>query len=843
MSLPLSPVEALLPDVRQALREGRQVVLQASPGAGKTTRIPPALLHEPWLDGQGMILLEPRRIAARMCASFMAGRRGERLGETIGYCVRLERLVSARTRIEVVTEGVLTRRLQEDPGLEGIGLVLFDEFHERSLHADLGLALVLDAQRQIRPDLRLLIMSATLDGEKIARLLPRPCLLSLEVPCFPVEVKYLGTPRSGRGEEDWERAIEKALREESGDILVFLPGEREIHRLERRLEERYPAGSLAIRPLYGRLPLPQQQSALQPCPQGVRRVVLSTPVAETSLTIEGIRTVIDSGRQRIPLLDRNSGLTRLATVRIAQSSAEQRRGRAGRTAPGVCYRLWSEMEHRHLKPHALPEIRSADLAGLALELALWGVRHPAELCWADVPPEESWQSALGLLRSLEAVDPAGRITGHGRRMARLGTHPRLAHMMLRAAERGMGPTGCALAALLGEREVLGKGDGEADPDIRSRLELFESESVRDSPGRASGTIHALRQTAWRWQRMLAVPAGQVLPQEAGRVLAFAYPERIAQRRAGRTAEYLLRGGQGALLPGAGTLSGSEFIVAASLEAGAESARIFLAAPLSREDLLEQFGPHMTEERAVAWDADLQAVRATRRQMLGRLVVRTAPLEDLSGEERQAAWLEAVRREGLRWLPWSEAADRWLARVRFVQGIPEEEGRWPDFSEERLMASLEDWLGPWLAGIRRIEELRRLDLEAILASRLDRWQSRRLEELAPTHLSVPSGSRLRVEYPAEGPPVLAVRIQEMFGCTETPQVGGGRIPVLLHLLSPAGRPAQITRDLAGFWRSGYRAVRKELLGRYPRHPWPENPLEASPTRHTKKKSASGAVRRA
>lgn len=835
MSLPAFPVDAVIPEVRRALGQGKQVVLQAPPGAGKTTRVPPALLHEPWLSGKGMILLEPRRLAAKMCAVYMASQLGERLGQTVGYSMRLEHAVSRKTRIEVVTEGVLTRRLQEDPGLEGVGLILFDEFHERSIHADVGLAFTLDIQKHLRADLRILIMSATLEGERICSLFPQPQRIISHAPSFPVDIRYLTERKTMRAENALQTTVEKAIRVEEGDVLVFLPGEREIHRLQRWLQERYPHGLLRVTPLYGRLPFEQQQMALRPSPDHVRKVVLATPVAETSLTIEGIRVVVDSGLQRVSRTDPRTGLSRLETVRISQASATQRAGRAGRTAPGIGYRLWSESEQGRLKPYGTPEILTADPTALALELALWAVHKPEELSWLDAPDEDALRQSRELLCSLEAVDRQGKATDHGRRMARLGAHPRLAHMMLRAAEQGSGATACALAALLEERTVVPDPDGKEDADIRSRLECLEKENtIREDQGSLGGIVPFLSRTAKRWQAMLGISGEKIVLSDSGPVLALAYPERIAQRRPGSHTEYLLCNGRGAVLPGIGTLSGSEYLVIASLEGSGVNARIFLAAPYSLEDLYQQFHPQMSEERLVGWDGRSRAVTAERRLRLGHLVLRTVPLDDPDAEELRQAVLNGLRQDGLSLLPWDEASRGFLLRVNFLREFPGEKDSWPDMSDGVLKVELEQWLGPYLEGVRRAEDLQRLDLVAILENRLDRSQQQRLRELAPTHVVVPSGSRLRLVYRLEGPPVLAVRIQELFGLKETPTVARGRIPVLLQLLSPAGRPMQITRDLAGFWRSGYTTVRRELLGRYPRHPWPEDPLSAVPTRHAKKR---------
>ena len=839
-TFPPLPIDAALPALRQALRATTSAVLQAPPGAGKTTRVPLALLHEPWLAGRGIVMLEPRRLAARAAARYMAALLGERVGSTVGYRVRLDTQVSPATRIEVVTEGILARRLQDDPALEGVGLVIFDEFHERSLAADLGLALTLQSRAVLRDDLRILVMSATLHGAPVAALLGDAPVITSEGRAFPVETRY-APPRAGmRLEAAVAAAVNAALARDDGDVLVFLPGAGEIHRVAALLAdiERDPA--ITIAPLFGNLAADAQDRAILPSPPGRRKVVLATPIAETSLTIEGVRVVIDAGLVRVPRFSPRTGMARLETVRVSRASADQRRGRAGRVAPGVCYRLWAEAEQQHLLPFALPEIAEADLAPLALDLAAAGVRDPAELRWLDAPPDAAHAQARELLGELGALDDAGRITPHGRRMASLGIHPRLAHMVVRGTALGHGWLACRLAALLGERDVLrgesggGAPAGPPDADVRLRLDVMGGGSA---PPYVHGwkvdreTARRARLEAEHLARQLHIARDRGDDAAAGVLLALAYPDRIAQRRAGSagTGRFLLRNGRGATFAFPQALSDEPYVVAAELDDQRPESRIFLAAPVALEDVLTELGTQVTEERVVEWDEQTQTVVARVRQRLGALVLRDAPLPQPEPEEIAGALLTALARAGIAALPWSDAARRLRERLAFVHAL---DAAWPDVSDTALAASLAHWLGPHLVGLRRRDEVARLDLGAALLGLLDWEQRRRLDELAPTHVVVPSGSRIPIDYGEPASPVLAVRLQEVFGLTETPRVGGGRVPVTMHLLSPAHRPVQVTRDLAGFWRTSYFDVRKDMKGRYPKHYWPDDPLAAEPTRRAK-----------
>ncbi|WP_119459267.1 ATP-dependent helicase HrpB [Rhodospirillaceae bacterium SYSU D60014] len=831
------PIDSVLPDLLGALARSRSAVLQAPPGAGKTTRVPLALLGADWLGDRRVLVLEPRRLAARAVARRMASTLGEAVGETVGYSMRMDSRTGPRTRIEVVTEGVLTRRLQRDPALEGVGAVLFDEFHERSLQADLGLALCLEVKGALRDDLRLLVMSATLDGDPIARLLCGAPVITTHGRSFSVETRYLDREPQGLIERTVAAVVARALAEETGSILVFLPGEAEIRRVQALLEEADLDPDLRVEPLYGALPQDRQDEAIRPAPPGRRKVVLATAIAETSLTIEGIRVVIDAGLMRVPRFDPRSGMTRLETVRVSQASAEQRRGRAGRLEPGVCYRLWTKAGQGALLPFGQPEIAEADLAPLALDLAQWGAGDPGDLAWLDPPPAAAFAQARDLLTGLGALDGQGRITAHGREMLSLGLHPRLAHMILKGRERGLGALACDLAALLGERDILQSRRGERDTDLRLRLDLLHAARRGQSrpEGVHRGALDRALQAARAWCKQTGCRDGDHDRDQAGLLLSLAYPDRIARRRAKSGGAFLLSNGRGAVLPETDPLSASDWLAVAALDGARRNAAIFLAAPLSQSDIEEIFEEQIRWDERIEWDAQAQGVKARREQRLGALVLRDEPLPDPDPARLAAALLQGVRQVGLDALPWTRDLRDWCARVLFLRGV-DEGAAWPDLSVQALLDSLEAWLEPYLLGLSRLSDLKRLDLAGILQSRLDWEQRRRLDQMAPVQITVPSGSRIRVDYGAGEVPVLAVRLQEMFGATETPTIANGRVPVLLHLLSPAGRPVQVTRDLAGFWADGYRQVKADLKGRYPKHAWPEDPLTAEPTSRAKRRSA-------
>jgi ATP-dependent helicase HrpB len=715
--------------------------------------------------------------------------------------------------------------LQHDPALEGAGLVIFDEFHERSLHADLGLALTLQSRSVLRDDLRVLVMSATLDGGPVSALLGGAPVVASEGRAFPVETRWLPRRVEGRIEPVVARTVLSALEAEDGDVLVFLPGAGEIRRVEEMLAAGDMPGGVRVMPLFGNLLQEAQDEAIRPSPPGRRKVVLATAIAETSLTIEGVRVVVDSGLMRVPRFSPRTGMTRLETVAVSRASADQRRGRAGRLGPGVCHRLWTEAEDAALQPFRPPEILEADLAPLALELAAWGVADPAELQWMDPPPAAAFAQARGLLAELGALDASGTITPHGRRMSALPLHPRLAHMLLRSKEMRLGAKACALAALLGERDVL-RGEGRApDADVRLRLSAIRRERGPGGYSVDGAALHRVAAEAADLRRHLGAAASDADDDAAGVLLALAYPDRIAQRRAGAGARYLLRNGRGAAFPEPQSLSEQPYLVAAELDDAGREGRILLAAPIEQAEIERAFADQVVTEESVAWDEAAGAVRARKVERLGALVLREAPLAAPDPERIAAALVDAVRREGVGSLPWSKTAAQLRERIGFLH---HHDPSFPDVSDSALSAAMDEWLAPHLYGMRRMDEVRRLDLVPVLEGMLAWEQRRRLDEQAPTHVTVPSGSRIPVDYADPEAPALAVRLQEVFGWTETPRIAGGKVPLTLHLLSPAHRPVQVTRDLASFWRSGYFEVRKDLKGRYPKHSWPDDPLQATPT---------------
>jgi ATP-dependent helicase HrpB len=828
------PIENVLPQVRQSLAAGRNLLLTAEPGAGKTTRVPLALLQESWLAGRKIVLLEPRRLAARAAASFMAQTLGETVGRTVGYRIRHDSKVGPTTRLEVVTEGILTRLLQQDPSLESYGLVMFDEFHERSLQADVGLALARESQRLFRPDLRLLVMSATLDCAAVIRLLDQAEMICCPGRLFPVVTHWLERPLEGRIEPAVVQAIRRALTRETGSVLVFLPGMAEIRRVERQLADARLGPDVLVAPLHGDLPQEAQEQAILPAPPGWRKIVLATAIAETSLTIDGIRVVIDSGWMRIPRFDARTGLTRLDTVRVTLDAADQRRGRAGRTAPGVCYRLWTPAEQQALLPHRSPEILEADLAPLALDLAEWGAKDATELAWLDPPPAGSLVQARDLLVQLGALDDQGRLTSHGRILAHVTVHPRLAHMMVRASSQGWRDLACDLAALLSERDLLQGGPEWRNADVRLRLDALRG--VREHLGGAAvnrAVAQRIQRAADQWREQLKNAAPSVAhPDPVGPLLAWAYPDRIAQRMRGAERRYRLANGRGAAFQNVEALSEEPFLVIAGLDGAGDWARILLAAPISLADIERSCEELIRTVDLLEWDARTQSVRARRQRRLSQLVLDDRGLPDPDPHQVAAALLVGIREAGAACLPWSVELRQWQARVSFLRRL---DNAWPDVSDAALLQTLEQWLEPFLMGITSLAQVRRLDLVTPLASLLSRTQRQELDRLAPAQLTVPSGSRIRIDYENDESPVLAVRLQEMFGCQETPRVGGGKVPVMVHLLSPAGRPVQVTKDLASFWRSAYQDVKKELRGRYPRHHWPDDPLTAAPTHRTKRRS--------
>lgn len=836
--LPQLPIHEALAPLAAALAAHPRALLDAPPGAGKSTIVPLALLDEAWLGGRRILMLEPRRLAARAVAHRMARLLGESLGDTVGLRTRLETRVGRRTRIEVVTEGVLTRMLQSDPELAHVGCVIFDEFHERSLNADLGLALCLESQDALREDLRILLMSATLELEPLAALLGGAPVVRAEGRAFDVATHYVARRADLPLERQMAQVIGAALGRHDGDLLCFLPGAAEIRRVERTLEQSGLDPKVRLMPLYGDLAGAEQDAALQPAPPGHRKIVLATSIAETSLTIEGVRIVVDSGLRRHSEFDPATGMSRLVTGKVSQAAADQRRGRAGRLSEGVCYRLWSEGTQASLAAQTPPEILGADLAPLALELSLWGAADAARLRWLDPPPAAALAQARDLLLWLEAVDAAHRITAHGRDMARIGAHPRLAHMLIRARALGVSRLACDLAAILSERDILRSAPGARDADLRLRIAALRG---------GAGTLPAgltvderARQQALRssaiWQRELG--GGEAAADAhawAGPLAALAYPDRVGRARDGG-GRYLLRNGRGARFAEPQALSRSEFIVAAELDGAEREARIFLAAPLERADIERHFGAELETRSEIVWDDREGAVRARRERRLGALVLESAEIRAPDRDAVLRAALDGLRRLGLGVLPWSKELRQWQARVGLMRrcAVPAPEP-WPDLSDEALLATLDAWAPPWMDGLTRREHFARLALGEALRSRLSYAQGTILEREAPTHFVVPSGSRIPIDYLDGEVPTLSVRLQEVFGLRETPAVAAGRLPLLLKLLSPAGRPVQITRDLVSFWDRGYHEVRKDLKGRYPKHYWPEDPHAAQATRRVRPRS--------
>jgi ATP-dependent helicase HrpB len=839
--LPDLPINEALPALAEALTERRSVLLEAPPGAGKSTLAPLFLRSSPWLAGQKILMLEPRRIAARAVAGRMAYLLGEAVGHSVGYRTRLETRVSRETRIEVVTEGILTRMLQEDSGLAGIGCVIFDEFHERSLNADLGLALCLEVQHNLREDLRIVVMSATLDLLPIARMLgdaewgDAPVVAS-RGRSFEVTTQYVARRPEIYLEQQTAQVIRTALREYDGDILCFLPGAAEIRRVQRALEDSGAERTVRVLPLYGELDPQAQDAALSAAPAGQRKVVLATSIAETSLTIEGVRVVVDTGLRRYAEFDPATGMSRLVTTKVSQAAADQRRGRAGRLSAGHCYRLWSEGTQATLAPQTAPEMLHADLAPLALELSCWGAVDAASLSWLDQPPAAPLAQARDLLRQLEAIDSAARVTPHGRTLAKLGTHPRLAHMLVKAREFGGPRLACDLAAILSERDILRAGVGARDVDLRLRVAVLRGD-VRDLPPGITVDHRAMTQAArssGRWQRDFARgrPDSADPHESTGLLLAWAYPDRIGRAR-GDGGRYLMANGRGARFGEPQALSKAEFIVAAELDGAEREARIFLAAPVARADLERHFAAQIVDHADIVWDDRDQAIRARRERRLGALVLESAEIRDPDAQALQNAALVGLRQIGIAGLPWTPELRQWQARVSLMRqhAVPAPEP-WPDLSDSALAATLEEWAPPWISGFTRREHFARLDLKQALRSRLNYAQGAIVEREAPTHFTVPSGSAIAIDYLDGEIPTLSVRLQEMFGLSQTPSVAAGRLPLLLKLLSPARRPVQITRDLVSFWNRGYHEVKKDLKGRYPKHYWPEDPYTAEPTRRAR-----------
>ncbi len=807
----------MLDELSGTLERRNTAVLVAPPGAGKTTRVPLALRDAPWVGDNKIIVLEPRRIAARASAERMAKSLGERAGDTVGYRVRFGSKVSRATRIEVVTEGIFTRQILDDPELTGVAAVLFDEFHERSLDADLGLALARDAQQGLREDLRILVMSATLDGARIAKLLGDAPVVESEGRAYPVETRYVGRKPDAPVERQMAETIAAALRADAGSVLAFLPGAAEIRRTQTMLAERVHDAAIEIVPLFGALDAAVQDRAISPAPKGHRKVVLATSIAETSLTIEGVRIVVDSGLARVPRYEPDIGLTRLETVRASRAAVDQRRGRAGRTEPGVCYRLWDEPQTASLAAYTQPEILSADLSSLVLDLAQWGVSDPSTLSFLDPPPLPAWKEARDLLSELGALDADGRLTDEGRRLRALALPPRLARMIVDAADCGAAAQAADIAAILTER-----GLGGDSVDLEVRLDQFR----RDRSPRAQSA----RDLARRWAQQVGSASSAQWDGEltTGLMLAFAFPDRVARNRG--NGSFVLANGRGAAVEPTSSLARVPYIAVGELTGTAASGRILLAAPLAIEDIERHFAAHIEAKDEVSFDKEAMALRARRKRKLHAITMADAPVALTPSEETARIFAEAVCTAGLDRLPWSKAARQWRDRVTFLRKA--EGDSWPDLSDAGLSERRDDWLVPLLADKTALKEVSPGDVsDAVMA--LLPWDLRaRLDKEAPTHFEAPTGTMLAIDYEAEQGPTIAVRLQELFGLNVHPSIARGAVPLVLELLSPAQRPVQVTRDLPGFWRGSYAAVRTDLRGRYPRHPWPEDPANALPTRRAK-----------
>ncbi|MDT2019758.1 ATP-dependent helicase HrpB [Methylocella sp. CPCC 101449] len=815
-ALPIDEVSGALCD---ALMTHVRAVLVAPPGAGKTTRVPLLLAEQSWAAGGRIVVLEPRRLAARAAAARMAQTLGEAVGATVGLRVRMESRVSAATRIEIVTEGVFARMILDDPSLDGIAAVVFDEFHERSLDADLGLALALDAQAGLREDLRILVMSATLDGARVAGLLDDAPVITSEGRAFPIVTRYVGRDPRARIEDEVVRVIDQALHADSGSLLVFLPGQGEITRTAERLKERIHDATIDIAPLFGAMDRKAQDLAVSPSVPGRRKIVLATSIAETSLTIDGVRVVIDSGLARVPRFEPDLGLTRLETVRVSRAAADQRRGRAGRTEPGICYRLWEEAATGALQPFAPPEILSADLSSLVLDLAQWGARDPMQLRWLDPPPAAALTEARTLLRALGALDEDGAITPEGRRIRSLPLPPRLARMVLEAARTGAARLAADIAAVIVERGVGGDG-----VDLTERVERLR----RDRAGRAQDARRLAR--GWADQAQAFFPAMETIDDvsHVGRWVAVAFPDRVARAR-GKLGEFVMVNGRAAACEAHDALARETYLAIAEISGRAGASRILAAALITLEDIESLMGDRIETRDEISFDRASASVRARRMRRLGAVALNEQP-RSIEGAESAMVLANGLAALGIDRLPWSKAQKQLRDRVLFLRRA--EGDVWPDLSDAALAASAETWLAPFIEGRASLSAITADDLDSALQALLPWDMRRRLDIEAPTHFEAPTGSHIAVDYEAEGGPVLAVRVQELFGLSQHPSLAGGRVPLTLHLLSPAHRPIQITRDLPGFWKGSWAAVKSEMKGRYPRHVWPDDPANATATTRAK-----------
>ena len=840
------PIDDALPRLTAALAVNNAAVLVAPPGAGKTTRVPLVLLDEPWAKDKKILVLEPRRLAARAAASRMASTLGEHVGDTVGLRVRFGSKISKRTRIEVITEGVFTRLVLDDPSLAGVAAVLFDEFHERSLDADLGLALARDVQQGLREELKLLVMSATLDGARVAVLLGNAPVVESEGRSFAVDTRYLGRDQRAPIERQVVEAVQRALRADQGSLLVFLPGAAEIRRTETQLKERIDDPSVDIVALFGALDAREQDRAISPAPAGRRKVVLATSIAETSLTIEGVRVVIDSGLSRVPRYEPDVGLTRLETVRVSRAAADQRRGRAGRTEPGVCYRLWDEPQTGSLEPYTRPEILSADLSSFVLDLAQWGAADPSKLSFLDAPPGPALSEAKALLTELGAIDGQGRITEEGRKLRSLPLPPRLARMVVDAAAEGAGAQAAAIAAILTER-----GLGGDDPDLRHRLDQFRRDRSRraedaramvgrweqlSSPsplvGEGWGGGSREKDTPSRRAPRVDLPHKGGGEESVGSLLALAYPDRIAKNRGGGSGAFLLANGRGGVVDSASALAREPFLAVAELTGAAAASRIILAAPIALTEIEARFADKIEDREAATFDAASVSLRARRTSRLGALVLAEQTKSVPPNSENAKLLAEGIASLGIGKLPWSKPQLQLRNRVSFLRRSEGEE--WPDLSDAALAHSAADWLAPFISDKTALAQISADDLSAALDALLPWALRKRLDAEAPTHFTAPSGSSVPIDYEAEEGPKLSIRVQELFGLAKHPAIAGGRVALVIELLSPAHRPVQVTRDLPGFWRGSYKDVKTEMRGRYPRHPWPDDPLTAPATRRAKRR---------
>ena len=823
--LTVLPIIEIIPDLKKGLAEHNTLILQAAPGAGKSTYLPLQLLNEPWLAGKKIILLEPRRLAAKTVASRLAFQLNEEVGETVGYKIRFENKISKSTRLEILTEGILTRMLQEDGALENIGLVIFDEFHERSLHADLALALTREIQTILRPDLRILIMSATIDGEKLSSVLNNAPIITSKGRQHPIKFNYEGADEKIPLHLQMARVIKKAMNENSGDILAFFPGAGEIARTAEILErEKINA---KIFPLFGDMPIHLQQEAILPAKNGERKIVLATSLAETSLTIEGVNIVVDCGFSRVPKFDTRSGLTRLETIRVTKDSADQRAGRAGRLGPGICYRLWTEGFNHHLVPHRSAEILDADLAALVLELSNWGTEEINSLTWLSPPPAGTVMQAKELLEQLGALEK-NKISIRGKEMLRLPTHPRIAHLLIEGRKSKQHSLACDIAALLEERDPLPK---EAGADLVLRIEVLRKFRRKEFVNADKKRLERIERIAQQWRKLIGTEIENSNPnhEEVGKLIAAAYPERIGKMET--QGRFRLANGRMAKLEDGDSLINEKWLAISNLDGGtSKDGKIYIAAPLNPKDISYL----ASEKKTIEWDDKKGELIAKIEKRVGEIILESKGIKNISDEEKIEILIDAVRKNGMELLDWKEEVTDWLARIECAKKW-NESGNWPNVNREYLLSSSKEWLAPYLSQVKRKEDFKKLDLLTILSSTLSYEQQHRLEKLVPEKIIVPSGSFIRIQYNADGNfPVLAVRLQELFGMLETPTVCDGKIKLMMHLLSPAYRPVQVTQDLMSFWQNTYPEVRKELRMRYPRHSWPEDPFTAIAIRGAKKR---------